>query len=102
LPELEEFVSLGTAGKVTDYKSALQERLQAEGRPQLVYLLVKESGPEHQKTFTIEAQLTANSGRTEFTARAQGSTKKHAEQDAARQVLDHLSSQMPVSSGGGS
>lgn len=102
LPELEEFVSLGTAGKITDYKSALQERLQAEGRPQPVYLLVKESGPEHQKTFTIEAQLTTNNGRTEFTARAQGSTKKHAEQDAARQVLDHLSSQMPVSSGGGS
>jgi ribonuclease-3 len=102
LPELEEFVSLGTAGKITDYKSALQERLQAEGRPQPVYLLVKESGPEHQKTFTIEAQLTANNGRAEFTARAQGSTKKHAEQDAARQVLDHLSSQMPVSSGGGS
>jgi ribonuclease-3 len=102
LPELEEFVSLGTAGKITDYKSALQERLQAEGRPQPVYLLVHESGPEHQKTFTIEARLTTSNGGTEFTARALGSTKKHAEQDAARQVLDHLSSQMPVASGGGS
>ena len=100
LPELEEFVSLGTAGKITDYKSALQERLQAEGRPQPVYLLVKESGPEHQKTFTIEAQLTASNGHPEFTARAQGSTKKYAEQDAARQVLDHLSSQRVLSGGG--
>src|SRR5207302_9575282 len=57
LPELEVFISSGTAGKVTDYKSALQERLQAEGRPQPAYVMVKESGPEHQKTFTIEAQL---------------------------------------------
>lgn len=102
LPELQEFVSQGTAGKVTDYKSALQERLQAEGRPQPVYLLVKESGPEHQKTFTIEARLTTSSGGTEFMARAEGSTKKYAEQDAARQVLDHLAAQMPLASGGGS
>src|SRR6184192_1154052 len=43
LPELEQLVSLGTAGKITDYKSALQERLQAEGRPQPMYALVKES-----------------------------------------------------------
>ena len=89
-PELEEFVSQGTAGKITDYKSALQERLQAESRPQPVYVLVKESGPEHQKKFTIEAQLLAANGRTEFTARAEGPTKKTAEQGAARQVLDYL------------
>jgi len=94
LPELETFVSLGTAGKITDYKSALQERLQAEGRPQPAYVLVNESGPEHQKTFTIEAQLLTNAnGKAEFTARAKGSTKKNAEQDAARQVLDHLAAQ---------
>lgn len=97
LPELETFVSLGTAGKITDYKSALQERLQAEGRPQPAYVLVNESGPEHQKTFTIEAQLlTVANGRAEFTARAKGSTKKNAEQDAARQVLEYLGPQTPA------
>lgn len=100
-PELEEFVSQGTAGKITDYKSALQERLQAESRPQPVYVMVKESGPEHQKLFTIEAQLLAANGRTEFTARAEGSTKKNAEQDAARQVLEYLAAQTSVLSGGG-
>lgn len=96
LPELEQFVSLGTAGKITDYKSALQERLQAEGRPQPMYALVKETGPEHQKTFTIEAQLTTPGGATEFTARSQGATKKNAEQDAARQVLDYLATRVPA------
>jgi len=101
LPELETFVSSGTAGKITDYKSALQERLQAEGRPQPVYVLVNETGPEHQKTFTIEARLlTPRNGKTEFTARAKGATKKNAEQDAAKQVLEYLSEQSPIVDGG--
>jgi len=92
-PELQHFLTLGTAGKVTDYKSALQERLQAGGRPQPAYALVKESGPEHRKTFTIEARLlTWSNGEVEFTAKAEGSTKKNAEQDAARQVLEYLDS----------
>ena len=101
LPELEAFVSSGTAGKITDYKSALQEKLQAEGRPQPAYVMVKESGPEHQKTFTIEARLfSAGDGEAEFVGRAQGSTKKNAEQDAARQVLEYLALQVPVGNGG--
>jgi ribonuclease III len=102
LPELETFVSSGTAGKITDYKSALQERLQAEGRPQPAYVLVNETGPEHQKTFTIEARLlTPGNGKTEFTARAKGSTKKNAEQEAARQVLEYLSEHSAIVDGGG-
>jgi ribonuclease-3 len=101
MPELETFVSKGTAGKITDFKSALQEKLQAEGRPQPVYVLVNESGPEHQKTFTIEARLISlGNGHTEFTARARGSTKKTAEQDAARQVLEYLGAQTAEIGGG--
>lgn len=97
LPELATFVSRGTAGKITDYKSALQERLQAEGRPQPAYVLVNEAGPEHQKTFTIEAQLlNSANGKAEFTARSKGSTKKNAEQDAARQVLEYLATESHV------
>jgi dsRNA-specific ribonuclease len=55
-------------------------------------VLVKEVGPEHSKTFTVEARLhsAAAHGRVEFTGRAEGSTKKKAEQDAARQVLEYL------------
>jgi ribonuclease-3 len=100
VPELEAFISSGTAGKITDYKSALQEKLQAEGRPQPAYVMVKESGPEHQKTFTIEAQLFATAdGDPEFVGRAQGATKKNAEQDAARQVLEYLALQIPAGNG---
>lgn len=90
--ELDDFILAGKADRVTDYKSALQEKLQAAGRPQPVYALVKESGPEHKKTFTIEARLLATeSGPPEYVACAQGLTKKNAEQDAARQVLEFLS-----------
>jgi len=91
--ELEAFVSSGRAARVTDYKSALQEKLQAASRPQPLYVMVKESGPEHRKTFTIEARLLATgNGQVEYVGRAEGSTKKNAEQDAARQVLEHLAS----------
>jgi ribonuclease III len=74
---------------VMDFKSALQEKLQAEGMRQPVYALVKEEGPEHRKTFTVEVRLPEPEV-TDFVARAQGPTKKRAEQEAARQVLEHL------------
>ena len=100
-PELQEFVSTGKAAKITDYKSALQETLQAVGWPQPNYVLVKETGPEHKKTFTIEARLcTMADAQVEFTGRAEGSTKKNAEQDAARQVLEYLAAHAPPSNGG--
>ncbi len=90
-PELERN---GSSLPVTDYKSALQEKLQANGRPQPTYVLVKEHGPDHSKTFTVEARLhTADHrGKAAFVGRAEGSTKKNAEQDAARQALEYLAS----------
>ena len=54
-------------------------------------MLVQEAGPEHSKTFTVEVRLKSNGeARAEFVGRAQGSTKKMAEQDAARQLLSYL------------
>jgi ribonuclease-3 len=93
-PEVEHLARNGSSLPLTDYKSALQEKLQAIGRPQATYVLVKELGPEHSKTFTVEVRLHAlgNHGETEFVGRAEGSTKKNAEQGAAHQALDHLAS----------
>ena len=80
---------------LTDYKSALQELVQSAGRLQPVYATVKEEGPDHKKTFTVEARifLPGHPG-PEFVARAVGATKKKAEQQAARQVLEYLRSQI--------
>jgi len=91
-PELENIAKQGSSLPLTDYKSALQERLQAMGCPQPAYVLVKEQGPEHSKTFTVEARLqtTSEKPEPEFVGRAEGSTKKNAEQGAARQLLEYL------------
>ena len=95
-PELERIALNGNSLPSNDYKSALQEKLQAIGRPQPAYVLVKEQGPEHSKTFTVEARLQPldTESRPEFVGRAEGSTKKNAEQNAARQVLEYLVSQV--------
>ena len=56
-PELAHMKLETSAMPVMDFKSALQEALQARGGPQPVYALVKEEGPEHKKTFTVEVRL---------------------------------------------
>jgi len=91
-PELEHIARSGSSLPLTDYKSALQEKLQARGQPQPSYVLVKEQGPEHSKTFTVEARLRSDVGHdsTELVGRAEGTTKKNAEQGAARQLLESL------------
>jgi ribonuclease-3 len=78
---------------LTDFKSALQERVHALGRPQPDYVLVREEGPEHQKTFTVEARIHASAEertRPLTVTSAVGSTKKKAEQEAARLALANL------------
>ncbi len=88
-PELAQ-MNLETSDiPVMDFKSALQETLQARGGPQPVYVLVKEEGPEHKKLFTVEIRVPLPE-MEQCVGRAQGATKKRAEQDAARQVLEHL------------
>jgi ribonuclease-3 len=89
-PELARMKLETSSIPVMDFKSALQEKLQASGQRQPVYAIVKEEGPEHKKMFTVEIKVTEPET-VEFVARAQGTTKKRAEQEAARQVLEHLS-----------
>jgi ribonuclease-3 len=91
LPELRDLPGDSTV-PITDYKSTLQEVVHSTGHAQPSYILVKEEGPEHRKTFTVEARLHKGGGdhAPEFVARAAGSTKKRAEQDAARQALEYL------------
>src|SRR3981081_523867 len=94
-PELARMEREGGALPLTDFKSALQAALQGLGLPQPSYGLVQEAGPEHSKTFTVEARLNTkdHKGPEDVARRAQGLTKKTAEQDAARQLLTYLASQ---------
>jgi ribonuclease-3 len=92
-PELERMERQGGTLPVTDFKSALQETAQSMGLPQPAYVMVHESGPEHHKTFTVEVRLNTKE-EPSLVGRAQGSTKKNAEQDAAQQLLAQLASQL--------
>src|SRR5436190_1735965 len=69
----------------SDRKSALQELLQGQGRAPAEYRMAGESGPDHQKVFQIEVWIDG-----EYMATGEGSTKKEAEQRAARSALDQL------------
>ncbi len=69
----------------SDRKSALQEFLQGRGQPPAEYRLAGESGPDHQKVFQIEVWING-----ECMAKGEGSTKKEAEQQAARSALELL------------
>jgi len=92
-PELARLGEPSGAGfAVTDHKSALQEFLQGTGRPQPSYSVVQEQGPEHKKTFTIELRVLegAGNGKPLLVGRAEGSTKKKAEQRAAKEALEQL------------
>ena len=73
---------------ITNFKSALQELAQSRNLPQPRYSVVREKGPEHSKTFTIEVRVgKACSGQ------ADGRTKKVAAQRAARSVYERLLSE---------
>ena len=75
------------SGAVGDYKSALQERLQAEGAGQPKYVMTDQSGPDHKKRFRIEVRVGDGAGGFITLADAEGTTKKLAQQEAARRAL---------------
>ncbi|MDR3727860.1 MAG: ribonuclease III [Terracidiphilus sp.] len=82
---------LRSGAALGNFKSALQEHLQAERLGVPVYRVKSESGPDHRKRFLVEVRLkTGESEPGKALARGMGSTKKHAEQDAARSALERL------------
>jgi ribonuclease-3 len=90
-PELERLENDTAAGlTISDYKSALQEYLQASGSPQPSYSVVKEEGPEHNKMFTVELRIQARPDGRMAASRGRGATKKGAEQRAAQEALAQL------------
>lgn len=75
---------------VVDYKAALQEMTQTLRLPSPRYITVREAGPEHRKTFTVEARVGL-----ELAENADGTSKKAAGQLAAQKMLECLLTQYP-------
>jgi len=72
------------SGKLnSDYKTELQERLQARGETKISYVIDREEGPDHDKTFYITLYCAG-----EPAGSGQGKSKKEAEQNAAKEALE--------------
>ena len=65
-----------------DYKTALQEIIQRNPEESVTYILIDESGPDHDKSFTVEVRLNSN-----VIGKGTGKNKKRAEQMAAKEAL---------------
>ncbi len=65
-----------------DPKTLLQQFVQQAEGDFLEYAVVGESGPDHMKTFRVEARLNSN-----VIGRGEGRSKREAEQNAAREAL---------------
>lgn len=68
-----------------DFKSSFQELVQAQGNPTPTYKVLSESGPDHQKEFTVGVFID-----TREIAQASGSSKQKAEESAAKAALEKL------------
>lgn len=75
----------GQMHHVTDYKTDLQERVQRKPGQTLEYTLISESGPDHNKTFTMNVLLNGQE-----IGQGSGRTKKEAEQAAAKCALERI------------
>ena len=91
--EVQRFLNLVVIPKIkngryeliTDFKTDLQEYLQQNGPVHIRYELVKEEGPSHDKTFTVQLIVDGKKYKT-----ASGKTKKAAEQMAAKLTMEEL------------
>jgi ribonuclease-3 len=83
---VQEARRTGAAASFTDdWKSALQEFLQSQGRGLPAYRLAGEVGPDHHKRFVVEVVVEGQP-----LAQAEGRSKKEAAQSAARAALEKL------------
>lgn len=79
-------VEISEQRRSADYKTQLQELVQRKSNQSIVYELVSESGPDHNKLFEFEVKING-----EASGRGSGRTKKEAEQMAACKALEAMS-----------
>lgn len=78
-PEIKQFIE---NGRNKDHKTLLQQIVQQERGERLEYVLIGETGPDHNKCFTVEARLNSN-----VIGHGVGRSKREAEQMAAKEAL---------------
>ena len=81
----QDFDALSYKKHGKGYKSTLQERVQADGKPTPKYVTIDAVGPEHKKIFTVEVRSGAK-----LLGIGTGKSKQEAEEDAAANALERL------------
>lgn len=89
-PFLADFYAPERMERIKDSKSRLQEYLQARRLPLPVYTVLSVTGIEHDQIFLVECRLQTLPNPCQGT----GSTRRRAEQDAARQALEIITTQL--------
>lgn len=82
-----EIANLPDAGELKDPKTRLQEWLQSHGYPLPEYLVLSEEGPPHKKYFIVQTREVLAG----FDVKGTGSSRRKAEQSAAKAALDFIS-----------
>ncbi|HLB01720.1 MAG TPA: ribonuclease III [Nitrospiria bacterium] len=81
----DEMQELLETGGFTDYKTELQEHCQRDYEILPTYTILRESGPDHQKTFEVQLSIKGK-----VYGQGVGRSKKEAEQQAACEALEKL------------
>ncbi len=86
LTQMDEIIQDSIKGRIfRDYKTHLQEVIQSQGESNIIYDLVEEIGPDHNKRFVMQVKLN-----DEVLGTGEGKSKKEAEQSAAKQALRRM------------
>lgn len=80
-------ITAGDFSHGMDYKTALQEFLQQDGVALIEYVMIEATGPDHARQFHVEVRV-----QKEPMGRGVGTSKKRAEQEAARVAFEKLTS----------
>jgi len=81
-PKLDNIIKLGLHH---DFKSTLQESVQSQGKPTPIYRTVETSGPDHQRTFTVQVKVSQKT-----LGIGKGASKQRAQQAAAKNALKNI------------
>ena len=86
LTQMDEIIQDSIKGRIfRAYKTHLQEVIQSQGETNIIYDLVEEIGPDHNKKFVMQVKLN-----DEVLGTGEGKSKKEAEQSAAKQALRRM------------
>lgn len=87
LKNMDDVIKNSMQGKLFyDYKTQLQEKIQQKGEQLIVYEVIDEKGPDHNKTFITQVKIN-----NVIFGQGSGRSKKESEQNAAKDALDKLS-----------